>query len=200
MSHGLDWQLMGETDANLLLDLRPYIAKDGSIKYCPNALLPRLQAWVKKHDPNLKAQQEAEQRKQEEERVVRERELKKVEDRKAGIARLLEWSKTGGLEDTKSNSELIVNWLGENAKSYVSVGNIDAAIAVLRSQLTWVKEATPAVVPTLVQPAETLSDGTKRLPLGTTPSPRHSLVQLRDLDQRERAARGRVQGTFSSRF
>jgi hypothetical protein len=123
------------------------------------------------------------------------------QDREAGMARLLDWAKTGLLEDTRPNSDAITTWLQENVKGYISVANIDAAISILGPRgtnvLTWRKPE--AVAP--AEPAATLSDGTQQLPLGTIPNGRHSVAQLRDLDQRTRAAKGRTGGvTFGARF
>jgi hypothetical protein len=88
------------------------------------------------------------------------------QDRDAGVARLLEWSRTGNLEDTKPNSEHISNWLRDNVKGYVCVQNIDTAIECLGPKginvLTWRKaEPTPAPKPKI----EYLPNGEERLPL-----------------------------------
>jgi hypothetical protein len=193
---GIDWLLMRETDPDLYAEMQPYVAKNGTLKWMPNALVPRMQAWVKKYDVEPKAaekrRQEEEKRKQEEERAEQDR--KALADKQAGIARLLEWSESGGLEDTKANSNHITNWLRDNTKGYISAKNIDVAISILgpkgKSVLTWHKpKSTPPLPKT--EPTELLGNGEVRLPLGTTPSSRHSITQLRDLDARERAAKGR---------
>lgn len=133
------------------------------------------------------------------------REAKIRNDNDAGLARLKEWGATGLLEDTPTNAAAIQQWLENNVRGYMSVAGVDAAIANLGPKgtnvLTWRKPAPPApVVQEPVETLATLSDGTKQLKLGTVPTRSHTITQLRDLDQRERVARGKQQGHFATRF
>jgi hypothetical protein len=187
----IDWELMQQTDAALYQELKPYISNDGALKWLRYALIPRVQEWVKQHDLATKAEGQyqcdmnAEQGR---------KDAQRKSDEAAGLARLLEWAEKGLLEDTKANSEHIRDWLETNVQGYISVANIDAAISILgpkgKSVLTSHKpKSTPP--PPKTEPAELLGNGEVRLPLGTTPSSRHSVTQLRDLDARERAAKGR---------
>jgi hypothetical protein len=107
------------------------------------------------------------------------------------------------LEDTRANAEHIKNWLETNTKGYSSVANIDAAISILGPKgtnlLTWRKPAPTPPAQEATETPDTCKDGKPQLPLGTQPQRHHSIEQLRDLDRRERAARGRS-GWHGARF
>jgi hypothetical protein len=138
--------------------------------------------------------------------AVREAEAnnKREADRAAGMARLLEWSRTGNLEDTKPNSDHIANWLADNVKGYINVANIDAAISILGPRgtnvLTW-RTASPVVQVVEKPQVELLPNGEPRLPLDASPDQmrRASTNQLRDLSHRRGEGRQRP-GAFGSRF
>ena len=98
--------------------------------------------------------------------------------------------RAAGLADTERNSRLITEHIRKNSGVYCAA-TVKAAVEGCRSNLNWVKVAPPVVAAPAPPPAATLSDGSKQLPLGTTPARHHSIAQLRDLDARERAARGR---------
>lgn len=114
-------------------------------------------------------------------------------DKAEGLARLQQYANERGLVETPENLALVQKWLDEKVKGYWSGRGVDAAVANLRGTLQW-KPKTPPPATAPAQPmerVELLPSGEPRLPLGTTPSNRHTIAQLRDLDQRERAARGR---------
>ena len=107
----------------------------------------------------------------------------------------MEWCRTGRLEDSKANSEYIRQWLEKNVKGYISVDAINTAIDCLGPRgtnvLTWRKPSPTPPAPKPTETPDTCKDGKPQLPLGTQPQRHHSIEQLRDLDRRERAARGR---------
>jgi hypothetical protein len=108
--------------------------------------------------------------------------------------------RAAGLADTERNSRLLTEHIRGNSGIYCAV-TVRAAVEGCRQNLDWVKVAPPAAAPAPApEPTITLSDGSNQLPLGTIPQRHHTIAQLRDLDARERAARGRQQGTFSSKF
>lgn len=118
------------------------------------------------------------------------RDAKARVDREAGIARLLEWSKSAGLEDTKLNSEHIQKWLVENCKGYLSASNINVAIDCLGPRgtnvLTWRKPEPAAPVASEQPKVELLPNGEPQLPLDASADQMRgaSLTQLRDLSHR----------------
>lgn len=104
-----------------------------------------------------------------------------------------------GLADTRRNSDLITEHIRNNGGVFCAV-TVRAAVEANRANLDWVKVAPPQPSQTQTEPSTVLSDGSRQLPLGTTPARHHTIAQLRDLDARERKARGRQQGTFGSKF
>jgi hypothetical protein len=127
-------------------------------------------------EERVKAEQEASEK--------AEKDAKRVKDVAEFRARMVEYIKIG-LEPTAQNEKIIIDWLSKNTKGYVSQMNADAAVHALSSQLSWKKAAEPAPVEEPV--VEYLPNGEERLPLDITPSKEHSIAQLRDLDQRQRA-------------
>lgn len=110
------------------------------------------------------------------------------------------YGRVRGLLPSDQNIREITNFIDtssyipENERGLWNVKNVDLAINALSRLgfLEFGKLATPAAAPPPVQePAITLADRSKQLPLGTTPARHHSIAQLRDLDARERAVRGR---------
>lgn len=102
----------------------------------------------------------------------------------------LRFYQAAGLADTERNSTLISEHIRRNSGVYCAA-TVKSAVENCRPNLNWVKVAPPVVAAPAPPPAATLSDGSKQLPLGTTPARHHSIAQLRDLDGRERAAHGR---------
>jgi hypothetical protein len=99
---------------------------------------------------------------------------------KEGLDRLECYAREQGLERTEANAKAVDEWI--NRVYHIWQPNaVDAAIKALRDRLTWVKAETPQS-----EPQELLPNGEPRLALGTTPSRKHSIEQLRDLDQRQR--------------
>jgi hypothetical protein len=98
-----------------------------------------------------------------------------------------------GLQRTEKNKEQILEHIQKNSGIYCKP-SVEYAVVELKrlGNLDWVdpKPATPPPAP----PPESLailSDGSRQIPLGATPNRSHTITQLRDLDQRERAVRGR---------
>jgi hypothetical protein len=115
---------------------------------------------------------------------------KVIADKDAAIARLEEYNSVRGLLPSDENVRLLTAQL--DATEWSSAG-VDAAVKALTGRLEYYKAPPPP------QP-KPLSDGSQPLPLGTTPQRHHTIAQLRDLDQRERAGRRRQAGTFASKF
>jgi hypothetical protein len=109
-------------------------------------------------------------------------------DKAAGLARLQQYADEQNLLETPENAALVQKWLDEKVKGYWSAGGVDAAVANLRGQLKWRPKVAPTPPPSKPKP-ELLPNGEPRLPLGTVPSHRYSVTQLRDLDEREREQR-----------
>ena len=104
----------------------------------------------------------------------------------------LQLYRAAGLADTERNSRLITEYIQKHANGVYCAPSVRAAVEGERINLEWVKiTPQPAARPAPAEPTVTLPDGSKQLPLGTTPARHHSIAQLRDLDARERAARGR---------
>lgn len=118
---------------------------------------------------------------------------KKIDaDLAAYMARLAQYVHEEGLQPTAANAEAITTWLEQhpNIRGYKSAGNVDAAISILRSKLSWKPKAQSAPAPVIAEaePVVLLSDGKPRLSLNTVPGFEHSLLQLRDLAKRQQAA------------
>jgi hypothetical protein len=114
-------------------------------------------------------------------------------DEAKGLERLNQ-NAASGLTDCQQNADQIAAYL-EQHKLTVTVASVDQAVAALKSSLHWNgrEKSQPQQPPPPPQPEvpDLLPNGEPRLPLGTIPSSRHSITQLRDLDARERAAKGR---------
>ena len=124
----------------------------------------------------------------------------RVKNQEEGQAQLDAY-RAAGLLDTPENAKLITDWIEQNAKGIFAGASVRSAIEFQRAQLRWKKQEPVAPAPsTPKEPLVNPPDGSIRLPLGTSPARHHTIVQLRDLDQRERAARGREKGTFGSRL
>ena len=126
------------------------------------------------------------------------RQSKAIAEKNAAVARLEQYQREQGLVPSDKNIREITNFiessfsLPQELRGRWTVCAVDFAVNHLSKEgrLEFRKSETAA--PVVEQPAAViLSDGSRQLPLGTIPSSRHSVVQLRDLDQRERAARGR---------
>jgi hypothetical protein len=129
---------------------------------------------------------------------------RRIKEKNAAIARLEQYGAQGLLPSDKNVREItnyIDTRLPEKLRGRWTVQTVEVAVGYLtqEGQLEY-KKPEPVAAPTPATPTVTLSDGTPQLQLGTTPARHHSILQLRDLDQRERTARGRAQGTFGSRF
>lgn len=104
------------------------------------------------------------------------------------------WVGQRGLLDTQRTRNAIFDEMEKRQKrdgAIPSAPLLDIVIEFLNTQgvFEW-KSAEPVPVPAEPPPPNVLlADGSRQLPLGTTPSTRHSLAQLKDLDRREREAR-----------
>jgi hypothetical protein len=127
------------------------------------------------------------------------RQAKLVADKNAAIARLDEYGRVRGLLPSDKNVREITHfietssYIPENERGLWTPKAIDLAVSALSrlNHLEFGKVETAPAPPPVQEPTITLPDGSKQLPLGTTPARHHSIAQLRDLDARERAARGR---------
>jgi len=124
---------------------------------------------------------------EEDDSELRERAVDEAE----GLLRVEHYVKLG-LIDTPENGKLLLDFVNSTARGRWSASVVDKAIQSLGNKLTWkpkVVETPPAPpAPATPQPApvEVLPNGEPRLPLGTAPTHKHSVAQLRDLDQRTR--------------
>lgn len=112
------------------------------------------------------------------------RDLQRQIDLSQGTERLNFYHQSG-LTDSQNNADAILGWLDKNARGYISASGVDAAVAVLRSQLQWEspKPVTP-VAPVAPEPIDevlqTLSNGEKQLSI-TRPIPSNaSAAQAKD--------------------
>jgi hypothetical protein len=133
------------------------------------------------------------------------------ESLRAGYARIDEYVATENLQDNTANGSAILGYIRDH-KLAVSVFSVEQAVEVLRAELAWKAKPVvppPSVAPTPAAPAappppaevlKTLADGTVSLPLGTRPTKHHSVLQLRDLDAKERASRPRPSAWHSTTF
>jgi hypothetical protein len=164
-------------------------------KSWPRDVADRLEDFLaKEEDRKVERMQADDQRRLDEE-------IKRVNDLSAARARLEEWVKDAGLLNTQENAEKIDHWIRNadelgGAKGRFSVGTVDTAIAYLGKKGSNVLQWTaPPTTVTLTSPepvVEYLPSGEVQLPIGTQPTRSHSVAQLKDLDKRERAARGPV--------
>jgi len=188
----INWERLKECDPVLHDAVRPYwdgvdAENRDRFKYGVNpALAKKVGDWRKEQDEIAAAVREEAQ----------EKESQREEDQKEGVARLVEYTKLdGGLEDTRANSDFIRKWLDKNVRGYISAANIDVCIQCLGPKgtnvLTWRKPAPTPPAPEPTETPDTCKDSKAQLPLGTQPQRHQSIEQLRDLDRRERAARGR---------
>jgi hypothetical protein len=127
----------------------------------------------------------------------------KERDRLAAIARLDEYSRVRGLLSSDHNIKVITDFIADAPELKTLRGRwtaqtIDIAVSFLgpkgTDELEW---APPQIVAPSHQPPQTetlgkCSDGLSQLPLNTVPARYHSVAQLKDLDTRQRAARGPV--------
>lgn len=104
------------------------------------------------------------------------------------------WVGQRGLLDTQRTRNAIFDEMQKRQKrdgAIPSAPLLDIVIEFLNTQgvFEW-KSAEPVPAPAEPPPPKVLlADGSEQLPLGTTPSTRHSLAQLKDLDRRESEAR-----------
>jgi hypothetical protein len=89
------------------------------------------------------------------------------------------------------DGDLLTDWIVGNAKGIFGKATVIGAVENQRNRLRWKPVNQPPATPPKPPRADLLPNGEPRLPLSTTPSSRHSVTQLRDLDTRERAAKGR---------
>jgi hypothetical protein len=131
------------------------------------------------------------------------KEGQRIRDGKEASARIEQW-KSQGLQDTATNAQILTDWLDKNVKGYVSAGGIDAAVAKEgargTNRLTWRKPTPAPRPPKPVEVLEPLPNGEQQLPLNSVPARHHSVAQLRDLDARQRAARGHSGGWYGTKF
>lgn len=155
-----------------------------------NWLQPRVRQQVLLLEREFRADAAAEQQRKADAEAA-EKQQKVAADAEAYKNRLLQYIREQGLEPSAGNAETIRQWLNKTANGYMSAGNADAAISVLRSRLTWKSKEQPAPAPAAPEPEPVviLSDGSDQLPLGTQPSHSHTKAQLLDLDKRERAGK-----------
>jgi hypothetical protein len=118
------------------------------------------------------------------------REAQRQKNEQEGQAQLRAYY-AAGLEDCKENADLLTDWIVENAKGIFGKATVIGAVENQRNRLRWKPINQPPTTPPKPPPAHLLPNGDPRLPLGTTPSSRHSITQLRDLDACERATKGR---------
>jgi hypothetical protein len=204
----LDLNQLKKTDPTLHADLAPYMKEDGTFKLMPPALVERLQMWVALH-PDYETKRKAYNTKINADIEAQLPRLKEEADKRAALARLNQYADEQGLLPGENNIREIKNFIAssvslpEQLRGKWTIQTVDLAIGYLsREGKLEFKKQPVAVAPaaSVVQSEVILSDGSAQLPLGTIPNGRHSVVQLRDLDQRERAAKGRVKGTFGARF
>jgi hypothetical protein len=97
----------------------------------------------------------------------------------AGLRRLQQYEDEGIILGTQGNADQIGNYLANNQLP-INPKNVDVAIQALSASLE-----RPEEVPVF------LTDGSRQLPLGTVPSHQFTKEQLKDLDTRTRALKGR---------
>jgi hypothetical protein len=104
-----------------------------------------------------------------------------------------------GLIVNDRNKALLTEHIQKNSGIFCAA-SVRAAVEGERANLQWNKVEKPATPQQPAEPLVTLSDGSKQLPLNTTPAKHHTIAQLRDLDARQCARRSRHAGTFGARF
>ena len=195
----IDMKLLQQTNAHLFKIASQYLDPETGKPIGGSVMLPvdiadRLEQWlIKEDEKNVARMQADEQRRIDED-------AKRVRDLEAARGRLDEWVQAG-LLNNMHNAEKIDQWIRNadelgGAKGRFSVGAVDTAIAFLGPKgsnvLQW---AAPPTTVTLTSPEPVvayLPNGEVQLPIGTQPTRAHSIAQLKDLDKRERAARGPV--------
>ena len=143
--------------------------------------------------PDDSQQKYEEHQRQEQQKIADQ--TKRIEGKNAAVARLGQWQQSG-LLDTPRNHAAVEKFLAEApelsewraGERILSAVIIDCAVKHLhqRGELDWKPAEQPA--PEKPKPV-ILSDQTEQLPLGTTPTFRHSKAQLADLAKREAAAK-----------
>jgi hypothetical protein len=168
----------------------------GGSAHLPLDVADRLEQWLTSEN-----RKDVERMQQEEMRQIQEQ-GKGIEDRNAAIARLGEWEKRG-LLNTEANADAINNFILtsdelQTAKGKFTPETIDVALAFLgpkgRNVLQWAspKSVTPPQPETPTEVLGTCSDGLAELPLRAVPQRHHSVAQLKNLDKRQREARGKT--------
>lgn len=154
-------------------------------------LIPVLQAIVNEHEKFCGCSDCFNKRVAEQIGSEKDR-LALVAQAKAAAARLTQYLKgevagVGRLRDSENNRQ---QWTAFEKKLpadvVLSAGLIDQFISGWRSVLEF--DVTPAPAPAPPAPAVViLSDGSEQLPIDAIPDRKHTVVQLRDLDTRQRA-------------
>jgi hypothetical protein len=104
-----------------------------------------------------------------------------------------------------------LNWYEQNHFLLPSDSNVAALKSFINSTALpenlrgkWTPQTVDIAVSTLSAQKRlqyvTLSDGSRPLPDGTVPNSRHTIAQLRDLDQRQRSTKPRPAGVFGTKF
>jgi hypothetical protein len=193
----IDMVALKSTNSHLHKIASHYIGEDGKAiggsVMLPVDIADRLEQWlIKEDEKNLARMQADEQR-----RIDESAQL--VRDRNAAIERLGEWEKAG-LLNIQENANAIDTFIRTSPElkgvNKFTPQTVDVAISFLGPKgsnvLQW---AAPPTTVTLTSPEPVvayLPNGEVQLPIGTQPTRSHSIHQLRDLDKRERAARGPV--------
>jgi hypothetical protein len=213
--HVEHWDKIGRIPTDVLDSVKgldPYVIKhlkeycnlltDGSFdsKGLPLDIIDRLEGALQKIDDRLTQERQAYEAEQ---KAELEKQAQIIRDRNAAIARLDWYEKERGLVNNQHNADAINDWIMnaeelKGAKGCFNPQTIDIAISFLGKKgsnvLQW-QVPKPATPPPPAAPAGVLgtcSDGLPELPLNTIPARHHSVAQLKNLDQRQRKARGPV--------
>ena len=156
--------------------------------------------WLTRHyreralklEQDFKAEADAEQQ-QKADAEAAEKRQKIASDTEAFKARMVHYIQQG-LQPTAENEVIIIKWLRDTAKGYLTAGNADAAISVLRKQLAWKPKEAPAPPPPSTPPpppVRYLDNGERELPLDASTNEMRaaSLTQLRNLSKRRNEGR-----------
>jgi hypothetical protein len=176
------------------------VPADGTLSgHLPEFLEQRIEARLQAIDDEETAKVEAVER-ADKEYIARQNKIAK--NRNEAVARLEFYERKRGLVNCKANADKIIDWITnapelQTAKGVFSAATVDLAISFLgpkgKNVLQW---SQPKSVVELPPPAPdeklgVCSDGLQQLPISTIPARHHSVAQLKDLDKRQREARGK---------
>jgi hypothetical protein len=143
-----------------LLFVEGYIGNQGKIHHeLPADFADQLNYWLGKQATKQMNERANADKFNREHAKKQDAEIQKAIDRRKAELRLEEYV-SQGLECTDANISKIADWVDEIAGGTWTPGNVDAAVKVLRNQLTWSQPAPPAPKPqpTVWSPGQPLPD------------------------------------------